>query len=180
MLLSYVELMQLVEMKVIDAAPPSNVNGTSIDVTLGESLMIECSQSVYPTIDLSLKQTPQMTHYKMSECGFVLRPNQFVLAVTQETFNLPNNIACEFKLKSSIARAGLNHHLAGWCDPFWSNSNLTLELHNCLQHNNILLKPGMKIGQMIFYKVSEVPVANSYAVHGRYNNTTDVTASKGV
>ena len=179
MLLSYVELMQLVEMGVIDAAP-ENINGASIDVTLDKVLLIEKSQMITPTLDLSLKQSPEFLPLTMEEYGFVMKPHQFLLASTQETFNLPNNIACEFKLKSSVARAGLNHALAKWCDPTWHNSKLTLELYNTLSHNNILLKPGMKIGQIIFYKVSEVPEQNSYAVKGRYNNTTEVTASKGV
>jgi deoxycytidine triphosphate deaminase len=65
-------------------------------------------------------------------------------------------------------------------DPRWHNSKLTLELKNELSHHQILLKTGMKIGQIIFYRVTPVPEEHSYAVKGRYNNTTEVTASKGV
>jgi len=57
---------------------------------------------------------------------------------------------------------------------------MTLELKNDLQYNAILLKPNMKIGQMIFWRSKPVPEERSYKVRGQYNNTTTVTASRGV
>ena len=40
------------------------------------------------------------------------------------------------------------------------------------------LTPGMYIGQMLFYRVSEVPKDRSYAAVGRYNNDTSVQTVK--
>jgi dCTP deaminase len=179
MLLSYIELVELVEAGVIDANL-ENINGASIDVTLGDTILVEKVQYGSPVIDLSKKQSPEMVSLIIDPSGYIMQPGQFILASTQETFNLPNDIAAEFKLKSSIARGGLNHLLAGYADPRWHNSKLTLELKNELSHHQILLKTGMKIGQIIFYRVTPVPEEHSYAVKGRYNNTTEVTASKGV
>lgn len=179
MLLSYNELVELVNDGVI-TAHPDNINGASIDLTLDSLILVERNQVIKSTIDLSQKRFPEMIPLTMSEYGFILEPQQFILASTQEVFNLPNNIAAEFKLKSSVARAGLNHCLAGFADPGWHDSKLTLELFNCLSHNSLLLKPGMKIGQMIFYRVNEVPESNSYSIKGRYNNTMQTTSSKGV
>lgn len=179
MLLSYIELVELVESGVIDANP-ENINGASIDVTLGDTLLIEKVQYSATVVDLSAKKSPEMVSLVIDPSGYIMQPGQFILASTQETFNLPNNIAAEFKLKSSIARGGLNHLLAGFADPRWHNSKLTLELKSELRHHQILLKTGMKIGQMKFYRVTPVPEEHSYAVKGRYNNTTEVTASKGV
>jgi len=180
MLLSYTELMELVEQGVI-SADPALVNGASIDVRLDRQLLVERTHfGSMPIVDLSEKEAPGMVGCEMAESGFLLQPGQFILASTMETFNLPNDIACEFKLKSSVARAGLNHALAGWCDPLWHNAKLTLELKNSCEHHALLLKHGMKIGQMIFYRVDPVPYEHSYAVKGRYNHTTEVTGSKGV
>lgn len=180
MLLSYTELMELVEQGVI-TADPSLVNGASIDVRLDDTVMVEnVSHGVERIIDLSQKEELSMILTTIPENGLVFKPNQFILASTVEEFNLPNDIACEFKLKSSIARAGLNHLLAGYADPGWHNSKLTLELKNNCEYHSLLLKAGMKIGQMIFYRVKPVPEQHSYAVKGRYNNTTEVTGSKGV
>lgn len=180
MLLSYTELVELVESGVI-TADLENVNGASIDVRLHTEIIVEqYVQQYHSIVELSKKESPTLSAVDISEKGFVLKPSQFILAATVELFNLPNDIACEFKLKSSLARAGLNHHLAGWCDPCWSNSRLTLELKNNLQHHSLLLVPNMKIGQMVFYRCKPVPEEHSYAVKGRYNNTVEVTASKGV
>jgi dCTP deaminase len=181
MLLSYHELHELIEQGVI-TADPANVNGASIDVTLHEDILVEqyYSGEHRPIINLMEKQAPEMVPTKMHTTGFLLYPHQFILASTNEVFNLPNDIVCEFKLKSSGARAGLNNMLATYCDPEWSNSRLTLELMNCLQHHILRLRPNMKIGQMIFYRVKPVPHEHSYAVKGRYNDTLTVTGSKGV
>ena len=130
-------------------------------------------------IDLGNKQSPCMWSVSIDE-PFMLMPGQFILASTNETFNLPNTIAAEYKLKSSLARSGLQHMLAGWCDPGWSGSRLTLELKNVTQSHILVLRAGMKIGQMVFFECEPVPQDQSYAVKGQYNNQTTVTASKGV
>jgi dCTP deaminase len=87
-------------------------------------------------------------------------------------------VAAQFMLKSSRAREGLEHLMAGYCDPGWHGSVLTLELHNSRQLWPVGLWPGMKIGQIVFHLMAERPVC-SYAQTGRYNLDTTVHASKG-
>jgi dCTP deaminase len=79
-------------------------------------------------------------------------------------------------LKSSRARSGLNHLLAGWCDPGWHGSKLTLELKNERLHHALPLYPGLKIGQMVFHSMSNTPM-NSYRDVGHYNNHLTVMPS---
>lgn len=177
-LLSYVNLVNLVEQGVINAEP-ENISGASIDITLGDTIMVE-ELINYKPIDLKAKESPNMVAVKIPEEGYILSPNEFILATSVETFNLPNNIAAEYKLKSSLARSGLQHMLAGWCDPSWSNSKLTLELTNQTRYHQLVLKAGMKIGQIVFYECDPVPNEKSYAVKGQYNNQECVTANKGV
>ncbi|NBW63598.1 MAG: hypothetical protein EBR33_10810 [Synechococcaceae bacterium WB4_1_0192] len=55
---------------------------------------------------------------------------------------------------------------------------LTLELHNSRQLHAVGLWPGMKIGQMVFHRMSATPLRD-YLVTGRYNGDQQVTASKG-
>jgi len=179
MLLSYNKLVQLVEQGVIDAEP-ENINGASIDITLGENILIEVIEEETPVVDLQAKQSLYMIKKQINSLGYMLPPKKFILAESHETFNLPNNITCEFKLKSSLARSGLNHVLAGWCDPGWYGSKLTLELMNVTSGHQLLLKAGMKIGQMVFFECEPVPEENSYAVKGQYNNDKTVTNNKGV
>ena len=65
------------------------------------------------------------------------------------------------------------------CDPGWHGSQLTLELHNTLQYHSVLLRPNLRIGQMMFYRCETVPKERSYATVGRYNHQSGVVASKG-
>lgn len=175
-LVSYIGLLNLVDKGVIDAKP-ENINGASIDITLGDEIMIERQGN---RVDLMAKETPAMERFKMTESGFALYPGDFILASSVETFNLPNDVAAEYKLKSSLARAGLQHMLAGWCDPGWNNSKLTLEFHNVTRNHQLIIKPGMKIGQMVFFHCPPVPEEHSYAAKGQYNNQSTVTENKGV
>lgn len=181
-MLSYNDLVMIVEDGVIDA-PIENINGASIDVRLDSIILIE-RPSRYEEIrmvNLSNKESLTMDSYDISKEGFyLLHPGQFILASTIEVFNLPDNIQCSFHLKSSIARAGLNHLFAGYCDPGWNNSKLTLELKNDTQYHTHVLTPGMKIGQMEFNMVKRVPKDKSYSTVGRYNNTISATGSRGV
>ena len=178
-LLSHERLVELVEAGVIDA-DPENINGASIDITLDNTIMVEHEVS-YSSVDLMRKDTLSMLDYKIKEFDtYILESGQFILASSCETFNLPDNIACEYKLKSSLARCGLQHMLAGWCDPGWVNSKLTLEFKNVTQYHDLILRPGMKIGQMVFFECDPVPSEESYAVKGQYNNQGGATGSKGL
>jgi dCTP deaminase len=179
-LITHIELVQLVADGVLTGVHPSHINGASIDVTLGSTLYIEAiPRGGYDRVDLMAKEVPNLELVQMH--GFYdLAPGQFCLGSTQELFNLPNDIAAEFRLKSSGARAGLDAALAMWADPSWTGSTLTLELRNNLRHHHLRLRPGMKIGQMIFLRGAPVPNHASYAVKGQYNNCVGTTPSKGI
>ena len=176
MLLTYKEICELIERGVIDA-PMENVNGASLDITLGEEIMLEASCYPLPhVVKVAKKEQIALTPSKLPH---YLKPNEFLLGVSQETFKLPRNIAAEYKLKSSLARSGLNHLLAGWCDPTW-HGKLTLELHSVLTHQYLELVPGMKIGQMVFWLGADVPDEHSYKNKGQYNGTDTVVPSGGL
>jgi dCTP deaminase len=149
---------------------PNLINPASLDVLLGDRLMIE------------VPETPELQihgiHGHTAEDPYLLQPGEFCLAETREIFNLPDSVAAQFVLKSSRAREGLEHLLAGWCDPGWHGSRLTLELSNARRMHPVAIWPGMKIGQMVFHRMEAIP-HRSYAVTGRYNGDEGVTASKG-
>lgn len=144
------------------------VNPASIDVLLGDEIMVESRNSAR----LERLSIASFTE----EDPYMLSPGEFILAQTQETFNLPENISAMFALKSSRAREGFDHCQSGWCDPGWSASVLTLELINARKRWPLGIYPGMKIGQMVFYRMSSAP-RNTYAVTGNYNNHSTVMPS---
>lgn len=176
-LLSYHRLRELIGAGIVNAKH-EHVNATSIDLTLGDIIFIEGCKS--NTVDLADKETPEMFQIAVPEEGVVVAPGMFILAQTNEIFNLPNNISAEYKLNSSLARAGLDHLNAGWADAGWNGSVLTLEFKNCLQYQSLKLTPGMKCGQMVFFEHEPVPDHASYAAKGQYNGDTEASQSKGL
>jgi dCTP deaminase len=170
MILADFQIRALCQSGMVEPFDPSLVNPASLDLRLGDNILIESVEG------------PELVPYSLaghsSADPYRLVPGQFVLAETVETFNFPNHLAGQFVLKSSRAREGLQHLLAGYCDPGWHGSRLTLELKNVRQLHWVGLWPGLKIGQMKFLTMDARPL-ESYAVTGRYNCDYTVTASRG-
>ena len=176
MLLSHNELIELIERGVIENAKIEAVNAASIDIHLGPVILVE--EPVNAVIDYRARTKPKMREVHLHEGGYVLRPGEFILAQSIEVFNLPLDVSCEYKLKSSMARIGLEHLNAGWCDAGWHGSVLTLELVNVSRYHSIIIRPGDPIGQMVFFRHTPVTHERSYAARGRYNKDRIVRTIK--
>jgi len=164
------EIKNLCEAGMIEGYAQDLINPASLDVRLGGRLMIEVADTKdFVNVDIS---------HRTSKNPYRLMPGEFCLAETEEIFNIPDSISAQFVLKSSRAREGYENLLAGWIDPGFSGSRLTLELVNARRHWDLPLYPGMKIGQIVFFKMSSIPI-NSYSKVGRYNGDLRVNASKG-
>lgn len=180
-LLSYTEICELLDAGVIEDASYDCVNSASLDLHLGNVLLLEGYVGFGPDNIkyLNKKSSLAVERLELGKGGvYVMAPGEFLLAHTREIFHLPNNISAEYKLKSSMARIGLNHMLAGWADAGFNNSVLTLELHNVTQKHRIALTEGDRIGQIIFYKHTPVPEDKSYAARGSYNGDVEVSGVK--
>lgn len=149
--------------RLVDPFDIQNVNPASIDIRLGSHVLIESVQeNHYVALDLS--------DYTRA-APYALRPGQFILAPTLETFNIPEDLSGVFRLKSSLAREGLALCGAEFADPGWHDSVATLGLKNFRQLHPVMLWPGRKIVQLILMETA-IPDRN-YAETGRYNaNTT--------
>ena len=164
------EIKNLCEAGMIEGYAQDLINPASLDVRLGGRLMIEVADTKdFVNVDIS---------HRTSKNPYRLMPGEFCLAETEEIFNIPDSISAQFVLKSSRAREGYENLLAGWIDPGFSGSRLTLELVNARRHWDLPLYPGMKIGQIVFFGMSSIPI-NSYSKVGRYNGDLRVNASKG-
>jgi dCTP deaminase len=147
----------------------AHLNPASLDVTLGDRIMIE----VTGTRELEITGI----HNYSEEQPYWIKPGEFFLAETREIFHLPDYVAGVFCLKSSRARDGWDHAEAGFCDPSWFGSRLTMELKNSRRLNALPIWPGMRIGQMLFMLISGTP-ERGYDKTGKYNCDLGVTASK--
>jgi len=177
-LLSYNDLCVLVDLGVIDV-PLSQINGTSIDVTLDKFICVEDLSGGMDRVDLAKCENIKLTKpFELDSKGYMM-PDTVLLASTFESFNMPSWLSAEYSLKSSLGRNFLAHQLAGWIDAGF-NGKVTLELKNDTQFHKLILTEGMKIGQVKFFKHAPVPHDKGYAVRGQYNGQDRVQPSKGV
>jgi len=164
---------------VLDPWDEAMVQPSSVDVRL-DRLFRLFDNHKYPHIDPSIDQ-PDLT--RLVEVApdepFVLHPGEFVLGATYEVVTLPDDIAARLEGKSSLGRLGLlTHSTAGFIDPGFSG-HVTLELSN-VATLPITLWPGMKIGQLCFFRLSS-PAEHPYGSErygSRYQGQRGPTASR--
>lgn len=155
------------------------IQPSSIDVRLDKFFRLFDNHK-YQHIDPAVDQ-PELTRLVEVEGteSFVLHPGEFVLGATYEVVTLPDDVAARLEGKSSLGRLGLlTHSTAGFIDPGFSG-HVTLELSN-VATLPITLWPGMKIGQLCFFRLSS-PSEHPYgsAQYGsRYQGQRGPTASR--
>jgi dCTP deaminase len=154
MILPDFKIRQWAELGGIEPFNSGHINPASVDLTLGQSY-----------IDLATDEEHLLTDQ------FLLMPGEAILATTVEYISLPASYAAAVYLKSSMARVGLDHALAGWVDPGFEG-NLTLELHS---HRPIELSPCQRVVQLVLYVMQMEPNA-SY--NGRYQGQRGPTMAR--
>jgi dCTP deaminase len=158
---------------------PAMIQPSSIDVRLDRFFRLFDNHK-YPFIDPAVDQ-PELTHLVEvdADAPFILHPGEFVLGSTFEQVSLPDDVAARLEGKSSLGRLGLlTHSTAGFIDPGFSG-HVTLELSN-VATLPIKLWPGMKIGQMCFFRLSS-PAERPYGsaeYSSRYQGQRGPTASR--
>ncbi len=155
------------------------IQPSSIDVRLDRFFRLFDNHK-YPFIDPAVDQ-PELTRLIETKPDepFILHPGEFVLGSTFELVTLPDDIAARLEGKSSLGRLGLlTHSTAGFIDPGFSG-HVTLELSN-VATLPIKLWPGMKIGQLCFFRLSS-PAEKPYGsgdYSSRYQGQRGPTASR--
>lgn len=164
---------------------PARVNPASIDLTLGRDFVnLSDSHINFVVGDLGFCALPG-DRFEADRVQLV--PGVALLATTAERVRIPDHplyltygsglaelmdvpspvfvASCigELRLKSSAARNGLDHALAGWVDCGFSGT-LTLELH---AHRPIELLAGKAYVQLVVASCLATP-ARSYQQTGRY------------
>jgi len=163
---------------VLDPYDATMVQPSSVDVRIDRFFRLFDNHK-YPVIDPSQEQ-PELTRLVEVEPeeAFVLHPGEFVLASTFEIVTLPDDVAARLEGKSSLGRLGLlTHSTAGFIDPGFSG-HVTLELSN-VATLPIKLWPGMKIGQLCFFRLSSAAERPYGSADGsRYQGQRGPTASR--
>jgi dCTP deaminase len=162
---------------VIDPYDERSIQPSSVDLHVDSQFRV-FANSRYPFIDVR-KDMPDLTELVevKDDEPFILHPGEFVLGSTLERVGIPDDLVARLEGKSSLGRLGLLiHSTAGYVDPGW-DGYLTLELSN-VANLPITLYPGMKIGQISFFRLTS-PAETPYGKAGnKYQGQRGPTASR--
>jgi dCTP deaminase len=183
MVLSDIDIKRYIEsgkIRISPELPPDQFGSCSVDFRLGAEFSIfEHSRHAY--IDLREKLSIQEIMRTVTVAPgepFVLQPHEFVLAITEETLELDDDVLGRLEGRSSLGRIGIIvHGTAGLFDPGW-RGKATLELSN-LGRMPVALYPGMRICSFTFEQVSTAVSVPYYKKPGnKYAGQTKPLASK--
>jgi dCTP deaminase len=150
MILSRKEILKLVKKGKIIVEPfnQENIGPCSLDLTLSNEFALPSKGKILISEDIDLDKHLKKKTFQELE----LKPNDFVLGITQEKITLPQDVAGFLSGRSRFARVGLQVHAASsLIQPCISNKQI-FEIKN-IGKNTLILKPGAKVGQVIFLKV---------------------------
>jgi dCTP deaminase len=162
---------------VIDPFDPRCVQPSSVDLHVDSQFRV-FANSRYPYIDVKQEMTDLTELVEVGpDEAFILHPGEFVLGSTAERVAIPNDLVARLEGKSSLGRLGLLiHSTAGYVDPGW-DGYLTLELSN-VANLPITLYPGMKIGQISFFKLTTEADVPYGAAGNKYQGQRGPTPSR--
>jgi dCTP deaminase len=152
---------------VIQSFEEDRLQPASYDILLGNKFIVHNSESI-TAIDPVNKVFPVPKEVIIPDSGmFVLHPGVSILGTSVDYFG-SDKYLIHLSGKSSLARLGLIiHNTAGIINP-GHFLNITFELCN-LNHMPIILRPQMRIGQILFSELSSPP-KKDYKTTGRYHN----------
>ncbi len=175
---------------------PDYINGSSIDVTLGEWYYRTDRKSpvtLYNPFDKSEVDryfgSPQkavplrewceatgndpLANIPLDHPVIVIEPGERILAHTNEFIGILPPGTTSMQSRSTWGRNGVAVCFdAGWGDPGYVN-RWTLEVYNLNQRHSIVLPVGERIAQLVFFHTGEV--RGSYEnLSGKYNSSTDL------
>lgn len=134
------------------------------------------------SVDLHLGKELLTIHGKkidISKGSYKLKPNEFILASTEEYVEIPKHLCGQVDGRSSVARMGVSvHQTGGYIDAGYCG-NITLELYNC-SDKEFELSWGDSICQIIFHVLSSECAREygSYGLNSKYQHSQGVVRSR--
>lgn len=151
------------------------IETAGISMHLGNELLIIKPNQ---TIDSRVSTKIEYEIYNLLNGPYTLRPNEFILGITQENIRTDKDILTMIDGRSTYARAGMTIHLSAMILdglPF-NNENSVLEIKN-LGTSNIVLHSGERVGTYIFAQLTTPIEGNKESI---YTNQQQVTPPKFV
>ncbi|MCA9347090.1 dCTP deaminase [Candidatus Saccharibacteria bacterium] len=175
---------------------PEHINGSSIDVTLGEWFYRtdrKTGSTIYNPYDEHavhhyFGDPQQATPHKQwcEKHGFrllsnipddhpiiVLAPGERILAHTHEFIGIKGPGTTSMQARSSTGRNGIAVCFdAGWGDPGYIN-RWTMEIYNLNTKHSVVLPVGERVAQLVFFHTGEVEEDYS-KLSGKYQSSSDL------
>jgi len=166
MILTGDEINKQVKLKRIHISPfnEDNLNPNSYNFRIGDTIKI------YKKKMLDSARINEFKTIKISKRGFVLKPNQLYLGHTIEEMGSDFYVPI-MQARSSVGRLGLYIYLNAGLGDLGFKRQWTLELHSI---HKLRIYPGMKIGQMLFWK----PIGKINLYSGKYKNSSGPETSQ--
>ena len=142
----------------------SNVNPNSYNLTLGDELI------VYTDDVLDVKKKNNTKTIKIPDEGFILAPNTFYLAKTNE-YTESEYFVPEISGRSSVGRIGLTVHLSSGFGDVGYKGAWTLQISSVVPTK---IYKGMEIGQIYYFPLVG---GNKIKYSGLYNNDGHLNTS---
>ena len=180
---------------IIDPFTPKNVNGSSVDVTLGEWFFRTDKRTrtqIYNPLDekevAEYFGEPQkaITHQEfckqasilplknipLNHLVIILEPGERILAHTQEFIGIKAPGTTSMHSRSTWGRNGVAVCFdAGWGDPGYIN-RWTMEIYNLNQRHIIVLPVGERVAQIVFHHTGEV-TSEYHKLSGKYQQQSE-------
>ena len=146
MILTGSEIKKQVKQKKIHIKPfiEENINPNSYNFRLGNKLKIYTKKILDPAVINKYKEIT------IPKKGYVLKPGQLYLGHTIEEMGSDYYVPT-MQARSSLGRLGLYIYLNAGLGDIGFKRQWTLELHSI---HKLKVYPGMKIGQMLFWKTT--------------------------
>lgn len=141
------------------------LGSNSYDVHLGPTL------AIYESEELDAKEHNKIKTFEIPSEGFLLKPDQFYLGVTEEYTETLSHVPF-LEGKSSVGRLGIDiHATAGKGDVGFKNY-WTLEIS---VKKPVRVYKGMPIGQLIYFEIKgDLETSYDKKISAKYNSTSAV------
>ena len=174
MILSDKTIEKYIDSGKIKITPEFNKNDirlAGVRLHLDENILLPIKNQ---TVDLENPRDIKFKKIKIDKKGYILKPNDFILASTNEKIKVPANILCRLDGRSTIARLGLIIHCtSNIIDGNHNESrSIVLEIKN-LGVFNVILRKKMPLGMLTFNQLT-TPVKQKS--QSQYKNQTSVKA----
>lgn len=124
----------------------------------------ECQEAVVPASEYPIQRG-------VSNGLIVIPPGEFILAHTEEFIGcVDQSLTTMVKGRSTTGRSAIQICAdAGWGDIGYAN-RWTLEIKNNFKRHTVVLRPGQRIGQIVFIPTTGIVADDLYSVRGKYQS----------